>query len=213
MGNDTVGYAVTANAGPARTGTITIGGQIFTVTQASGCTYSLSSYSRNFTAAADNSNTVNVTTGSTCPWTAVVTSGGSWLRINSGSSGTGNGTVNYAVDANTGPARTGTMTIGGRTFTVTQDSGCTYALSPASATYNCHGGAGSIRVTPSNSACTWTASESVNWITINSGSSGTGNGTITYTVNPRNSCNSGSTRSADITVTGGNTCTIYETRP
>jgi hypothetical protein len=45
----------------------------------------------------------------------------SWITITSGSSGTGSGTVTYSVVANTtGSTRTGTMTIGGQTFTVTQ---------------------------------------------------------------------------------------------
>src|SRR5205823_2621390 len=34
------------------------------------------------------------------------------------------GTVNYSVAANLGPARTGTLTIAGQTFTVMQASGC-----------------------------------------------------------------------------------------
>lgn len=54
-----------------------------------------------------------------CSWTA--TSNDSWITITSGSSGTGSGTVSYFVSAKTtGGARTGTMTIGGQTFTVTQ---------------------------------------------------------------------------------------------
>ncbi len=40
--------------------------------------------------------------------------------ITSGASGTGNGTVNYSIAANTGVQRVGTMTISGQTFTVTQ---------------------------------------------------------------------------------------------
>ena len=46
----------------------------------------------------------------------------SWITITVGSTGTGNGTVSYSVSANTtGSTRTGTMTIGGQTFTVTQN--------------------------------------------------------------------------------------------
>ncbi|MDX9822059.1 MAG: BACON domain-containing carbohydrate-binding protein, partial [Syntrophales bacterium] len=209
-GNGTVNYGVAANTGPARTGTMTSAGMTFTVTQDSGCSYSLSSYSRGFDEDADGSNTVSVTAGGTCPWTAA--SNAAWITINSGAGGTGNGTVNYGVAANTGPARTGTMTIAGRTFTVTQDGGCTYTLSPGSATFGCTGGTGAFTVSASNSACAWTASDNRNWITITSGSSGTGNGTITYTVSPR-SCSPGSTRSGRISVTGGDTSTVYQTRP
>ena len=54
-----------------------------------------------------------------CTWTA--TSNASWITITSGSNGTGNGTVSYSVSSNTDTSqRTGTMTIAGQTFTVTQ---------------------------------------------------------------------------------------------
>jgi len=83
------------------------------------CTYSISPTSQSF-----NSNggtgSVSVATQSGCDWTAV--SNASWIIITSNSSGTGSGTVNYSVDSNTSAsARTGTMTIAGRTFTVSQE--------------------------------------------------------------------------------------------
>jgi hypothetical protein len=62
---------------------------------------------------------VTVTATAGCAWTAV--SNATFITITSGSSGTGNGTVNYSVAANTGStSRTGTLTIAGLTFTVTQ---------------------------------------------------------------------------------------------
>jgi hypothetical protein len=63
--------------------------------------------------------TVSVSSQSGCTWTAV--SNVSWLVITSNSSGTGSGTVNYSVDANSSASsRKGTMTVSGQTFTVTQ---------------------------------------------------------------------------------------------
>jgi hypothetical protein len=54
-----------------------------------------------------------------CSWTAA--SNDSWITISSGNSGTESGVVSYSVSANTtGNTRTGTMTIGRETFTVTQ---------------------------------------------------------------------------------------------
>ena len=44
----------------------------------------------------------------------------SWITVTGGSPGAGNGTVTYAVAANSGLQRVGTMTIAGLTFTVTQ---------------------------------------------------------------------------------------------
>jgi hypothetical protein len=63
---------------------------------------------------------VNVTAGTGCTWTA--TSNDAWITINSGTPGSGNGTVNYTVSANTGPARSGTLTVAGQTHTVEQDA-------------------------------------------------------------------------------------------
>jgi hypothetical protein len=99
---------------------IYVGGNIvgFTTLPSPSCTYSLSSYSISVGAAASNGS-VNVITQPGCAWTAA--SNVSWLSITSGSSGSGNGTVNFAVAANTSSVPlTGTLTIAGLTFTVNQ---------------------------------------------------------------------------------------------
>ena len=62
---------------------------------------------------------VQVTATSDCRWAA--TSNAEWLRITSGGTGRGSGGVRYTVTANPSPAvRTGTLSIDGWTFTVTQ---------------------------------------------------------------------------------------------
>ncbi len=82
-------------------------------------TNSINPTSQNF-GAAGSSGIVNVSSTGSCAWTAA--SNASWLTVTSGSSGAGSGTVGFNVAANTGAAqRTGTLTIAGRTFTVTQD--------------------------------------------------------------------------------------------
>ena len=43
-----------------------------------------------------------------------------WIALVSGANGNGAGAVTFSVAANTGTARTGTLTIAGQTFTVTQ---------------------------------------------------------------------------------------------
>jgi hypothetical protein len=60
---------------------------------------------------------VNITNANSCPWTAV--SNDSFIHITAGSSGMGNGTVNFSVDATTSD-RIGTITIAGATFTAIQ---------------------------------------------------------------------------------------------
>jgi hypothetical protein len=98
-----------------------IAGQAFTIRQSAGCAYSLSPTGSTFGREAGAAS-VNVTTAAGCSWTASTNQGSwDWIGISSGSSGTGNGTVNYFLLVNnTGQSRSGTLTIGGKTFTVMQ---------------------------------------------------------------------------------------------
>ncbi|HXI94070.1 MAG TPA: C25 family cysteine peptidase, partial [Blastocatellia bacterium] len=74
---------------------------------------------------AGGSGLVNVIKAAGCSWIAV--SNNAWINITGGSPGNGNGTVTYNVASNPNPGvpRTGTMTIGGQTFTVFQSHGPT----------------------------------------------------------------------------------------
>jgi len=78
--------------------------------------YALSPDHQDFALAGGNGS-VDVITVASCDWTAV--SNNSFIQITSGSSGSGNGTVTFTVDA-AGANRTGTMTVAGKTFTVNQ---------------------------------------------------------------------------------------------
>ncbi|MGB9178573.1 MAG: Calx-beta domain-containing protein, partial [Pyrinomonadaceae bacterium] len=88
---------------------------------------------------------LSVTAASTCNWTAV--SNDSWLTVTTGASGTGNGTVNYSVAANleTG-SRTGTLTVAGQTFAVTQTP-TPADLHFSESVYSVNEGAGSRQIT------------------------------------------------------------------
>jgi C1A family cysteine protease len=158
------------------------------------CSYALSATS----ASVDDpgsTGSVNVTTSSTCAWTA--SSNAAWITITSGTSSTGNGTVYYSVQTNTGAdPRSGTMTIAGQAFTVTQEGqGCSFTvkqLFPASS------GTGQLRVSAA-SGCAWQAASSDPWVTITSGASGTGSGKVGFSV----SANTGTgVREATITAAG-----------
>jgi hypothetical protein len=82
------------------------------------CTYSISPASAS-QPAGGGTGSVSVTAGAGCAWTAA--SNAAFITITSGASGTGNGTVNYSVASNPNTtSRTGTLTIAGQTFTVTQ---------------------------------------------------------------------------------------------
>jgi hypothetical protein len=119
-GSVTYNVAAYANSITSRTGTLTIGGQTFTVTQSGvtgAVTLSPTSYTAPFTGAVGRS--ITVTSNATdFAWTA--TANVPWLTITGGVSGTGNGTVTYNVAANGGNERVGTLTVGGKTFVVSQ---------------------------------------------------------------------------------------------
>ena len=68
-----------------------------------------------------DSASVEVKAASDCDWAA--TSNTEWIHVKSGSNSSGPGIVSYAVTANPNPTtRTGTLTVGGWTVTVTQAS-------------------------------------------------------------------------------------------
>jgi uncharacterized repeat protein (TIGR03803 family) len=150
-----------------------------------GCTFELGSNSGTFTAAGGNG-TVSVTASNGCTWTA--TNNDSFITITSGTSGSGNGTVHYSVAANstTNPV-VGTMTIAGNTFTVNQAAAvapgqCTFTVNPTVITLTDKGGKKSVSVKAVGTDCTWTAVSNDDFITITSGTNGTGNGKVDFVV-------------------------------
>lgn len=82
------------------------------------CTYSLS-LTNEFFGFGGRTSSVGLLTQEGCNWTAKSNAG--WINITSGLSSSGSGRINFSVAKNTSSAsRTGTMTIAGQTFTVTQ---------------------------------------------------------------------------------------------
>jgi hypothetical protein len=167
-----------------------------TLTANFACISSITPTGRSHGAGAETG-TVSVSAGASCDWTA--TSNDSWLHITCSASGTGPGTVCYSVDSNLTNciARTGTLTIVGHTFTVTQDAGTgSRSINPTSAGFGRNGGNGVVNVN-AGIGCDWTATSGAVWVQITSGNSGTGAGTVGYSVdaNP-----AGGVRSATLTV-------------
>lgn len=206
VGGGSVAYSAAANTtNAARTGTLTIGGRVFTMTQAAPtCAATLSHTSVSLTAASAF-RTVNVSTGGACAWTA--TSSVPWITIASGASGTGLGSVSYSVAANTSSAsRTGTVTISGETITVSQAGGaCTVNLSPISITLGGGATASSVAVS-APAGCPWTVSSSQAWLGVTSGASGSGDGTVNYTV----AANTTSTSRMGVLTIGGRSFTVTQ---
>src|SRR5204862_434285 len=151
--------------------TLTIAGSTFTVTQAAAaCSYIIAPVSM-AVAAAGGPGAVAVTTSAGCSWTAAADVG--WLTISGTPSGSGNGTVNFAASATTAVTqRVGTLTIAGKTFTVTQAAAaCVYAILPISASVAAGGGTGSVATT-TVAGCAWTATADVPWLTLPGATSG-----------------------------------------
>ena len=205
-GNGTVSYQFVANPGASRTAALTIAGEVFSVNQlavgapvppglpGSACTYSTTSPVTAMSAAGGSTSSA-VTTSPACAWTA--TSAVSWITIISGATGTGNGTVSLAVLTNSGPARSGAVTIAGQTFTITQAaSTCTFTINPLSRSFGAGSGSNNVSVSTSGS-CGWTATSNAPWITgVTPG--GTGNGSVSFAV----AANAGAARTGTITVAG-----------
>jgi Viral BACON domain/Putative binding domain, N-terminal len=107
------------------------------------------------------------------------------MSITSGSSGTGSGTVRVAVAPNSAAAeRAGTLTVGGQAIAVRQDAAqCEIHLSSTSASIGKDAANGTFTVSATES-CTWTATSRAAWLTIVSGGMGTGDGTVTYGIEP-----------------------------
>jgi hypothetical protein len=162
-----------------------------------GCTYSISPSSGSFSSSGGTITILVTTSNSNCSWMAAENL--SWVSL-SGTGGKGIGTVAITVIPNSGVARTGSVTIAGKTCTISQAAvatPCTYSISPASGSFSSSGGTSSVAITASSSSCAWTASESLDWVSLSS-TGGTGSKTVTITA----TANTGAARSGSITIAG-----------
>jgi hypothetical protein len=204
-GSATVGWAVSANGGAGRTGTLTAAGQTFTIVQAgTTCSYALTPTGQTI-AASGGGGTFSVATGPGCAWTA--SANDAWIVLIGGAAGTGQGSVSFTVAPNSGAARTGTITAGGQSFSIAQDAAapaCAFAISAVPMTFPSDGGQGTITII-TTAACAWTATSNDGWIDILGRSSGTGSGSFTFSVSRFN----GNARTGTMTV-AGQTVTITQ---
>lgn len=194
-GNGSVVYSLTSNTtSSARTGTLTIAGQTFTITQApspANCSFTfsynggaLSSNVLNLAAGATSGN-LTVNTGAGCNWSASTNLG--WLTLPSVASGSGPGALLFNATANTGlKARSGSLTVAGTVFNVTQAApaaSCYYLLSIGGSAVTskvldfASNPASTVINITAPSGCPWTSTSPTSWISIASGASGTGSGT------------------------------------
>jgi|GEM_PF-619849 len=85
-------------------------------------------------------------------------------------------------------------------------AGCGYSINPTNTVFDAAGGCSNVAVTANSTNCEWTAISTVGWITITSGCSGLGNGTVDYSVATNSSC---STLTGAVII-AGQTLTVIE---
>jgi len=90
---------------------------------------------------------------------------------------------------------------------IAQNGVCsTYSVSPLSFDVENTAGTGTITVT-AGTGCVWTAASNSAWLTIVTGSSGVGNGTVTYQI----AANTGGARNGTLTVAGA-TVSVHQAK-
>jgi len=215
-GPGAVGYSVTTNnAIASRSGTLTIAGRTFTVTQAgegtpepSHCEYSVGPVT--FTPCmAGGRLTATLTTQANCSWT--VNTGAGWLSLPNGRSGKGAGTIAVGYSDNYDAPRDGVVMVRWPTPTAGQNiqieqAGCIYSVTQSSFNFTSASATDSFTVFqesqpnsgggPFQDQCVWTAKSNVSWITVTSSMPRRGDNPVSFTV----SANTGATRMGKITV-------------
>jgi hypothetical protein len=130
--------------------------------------------------AAGSLGSFGVVTGANCPVLSATTNA-SWISLLPGpfvcpgsatcpAPPTNIGTVQFAVTANSGAPRTGTVSVGNSTFTLGQTAPgttCTYGVIPDRIVLGASGGTATLGVIASlGSACQWSATSSSSWLSI-----------------------------------------------
>ena len=145
-----------------------------------GCTYALTPTSAS-PAAGGGAASFTVTSATGCTWTATSNQAWATVTSGASGSGSGPVGYSVAANPGS-TTRSATITAGGQAFTVTQAAAaCSYSVSPTSASSAAAGGSASFTVTTAT-GCTWTATSNQSWVTVTSGASGSGTGTVGYSV-------------------------------
>lgn len=175
-GQGQVSFTASPNLTAAtRTGTVVIAGITVNVqqpTSAPVCTFTFSPLSPLTAPSSASNQTIQVTAPSGCvSWSA--TSNSAFITVTSTNlTGTaGNGTVVIAVQANPSSSpRTGTLTIGNLTYTITQSGApCIFTVDPTTTiTWPAAGStaAGNFVSVTTPTGCVWSATSNVTWVTF-----------------------------------------------
>lgn len=172
-----VSATLTANTtASTRTGSVSVNGQSFAITQASAsCKYSVSTP----TTVPSSGGTVEITVTASagCPWSVMPLGPG--ITVVSGGSGTGNGTVTLSMAPNVSVQWLGTsVQVGPKKLTLSVADDCTYSLTPTA--LGAAAQSGSISVTASPAGCYWYPQSDAPWLSVPYNTA-TGSGTFSYT--------------------------------
>jgi uncharacterized protein (TIGR03437 family) len=97
---------------------VTVGAIPIEISPAQQCNLTFTSSSTQSYQSSGGSGSISFNAGSGCTWSAQ--SNATWIQLTSANSGTGGGIVSFTVGANTGGARTGTITVANQTLTINQ---------------------------------------------------------------------------------------------
>ena len=206
IGSTTIGFSFDTNPGTTRVGTLTIAGQTLTVTQQPAPVY-LSPTTLTEGPAAGNDSVYLVENPQSTPWTA--SANVSWLHLSAtNQSGTGNATIVFSYDANSGDTRVGTITIASQTLTVTQQA-LPYFLGTTALLEGPAAGTDSVVLAISPETDTWTATANDAWLHLSvAKQSGTGSTNVVFSFD----ANPDATRVGTLTI-AGKTLTVTQAGP
>lgn len=161
------------------------------------CTYVLSSSALS-ASAAGGPLSLNVLTSAGCVWTPSTAS--TWITVlTNGTSGAGAVSLDVAANASAS-ARVGYVSVAGQTVTIAQtgaQGACTASALTTSVSASGAGLTGTLGVS-AGAGCSWQASSPASWVTV-SPASGSGAGTVSFTIAPNTSTTE---RSATLKVAG-----------
>ena len=202
----TLTYSVLPNPdGTSRRGNVVIDDQRVEISQEPApCRYAVSPSSAEL-AASGGTIDLDVATPGGCAWRTE--SSEAWLSPEP-LTGAGAATVRINAAPNTGPPRTGNITLGGVSVVLRQDGPsttppptCSYQIAPGRQATPAAGESFTLSVT-APAGCTWMARSEMAWVTVMEGGAGIGSGAVRLQVQPNNSAaRSGTVRLATETLT------------
>jgi CSLREA domain-containing protein len=116
--------------------------------------------------------------------------------------------ANEAFVVNLSSATNATIADSQGTGTINNDDTCSYTISPTAQSFPASGGSGGVNVT-APVGCAWTAASGAAWLTISGANSGSGNGSVNFSVAANASAGQ---RAANLTI-GGQTFAVTQSAP